>query len=103
MGTRGTFPGIKRSGLEGEHSPPSSAQVKNAWSYTSAPPYVFMARFLVKHRMSPWRYIWLTIGILPSPLLLQMSSDFMSILQGTVPEDIPSQNYHMNEGPMGII
>jgi len=30
-------------------SPPSSAEFKNAWSYTSTPQYVFMARCLVKH------------------------------------------------------
>jgi len=30
--------GIKRPGREGNHSPPSSADVKNAWSYTSTPP-----------------------------------------------------------------
>jgi len=27
---------------EADHSPPSSAEVKNAWSYTSTPQYVFM-------------------------------------------------------------
>jgi hypothetical protein len=29
---------VKRSGREADHSPPSSAEVKNAWSYTSTPP-----------------------------------------------------------------
>jgi hypothetical protein len=29
---------------------PSSAEIKNAWSYTSTPQYVFMAWCLVKHR-----------------------------------------------------
>jgi hypothetical protein len=29
---------VKRSGSEAEHSPPSSAEVKCAWSYTSTPP-----------------------------------------------------------------
>jgi hypothetical protein len=32
------------------HSPPSSAEVKNAWSYTATPQYAFMAWCLVKHR-----------------------------------------------------
>jgi hypothetical protein len=32
-------------GREAYHSPPPSTEVKNAWSYTSTPPYVF-----VKHR-----------------------------------------------------
>jgi hypothetical protein len=35
---------------DGDHSPPSSAEVKNAWSYTSTPPYVFTAWRLTKHR-----------------------------------------------------
>jgi hypothetical protein len=35
--------GTKRPGCEADHSPPSSAEVKNAWSYTSIPQYTFMA------------------------------------------------------------
>jgi hypothetical protein len=30
--------GVKRPGRENDHSPPSSAEVKNAWNYTSTPP-----------------------------------------------------------------
>jgi hypothetical protein len=37
---------VKRPGREADHSPPSSAEVKNAWSYTSTPQYAF----IVKHR-----------------------------------------------------
>jgi hypothetical protein len=41
---RGTLSlGIKRPGREADHSPPSSAEVKNAWSYTSTPEYAVMA------------------------------------------------------------
>jgi hypothetical protein len=29
--------GVKRPGREADHSPSSSAEVKNAWSYTSTP------------------------------------------------------------------
>jgi hypothetical protein len=32
------FPVVKRSGCGVDHSSPSSAEVKNEWSYTSAPP-----------------------------------------------------------------
>jgi hypothetical protein len=32
------LPVIKRPGHEADHSPPSSAEVKNAYSFTSAPP-----------------------------------------------------------------
>jgi hypothetical protein len=42
--------GVKWPGREVDHSPPSSAEVKNAWSYTSTPQYAFMAWCLVKHR-----------------------------------------------------
>jgi hypothetical protein len=31
-------PGVKRPGREADHSPPSSAEFKNAWSYNSTPP-----------------------------------------------------------------
>jgi len=37
MGTRVLSLGIKRPGREADHSPPSSAEDKNAWSYTSSP------------------------------------------------------------------
>jgi hypothetical protein len=39
-----------RPGCEADHSPPSSVEVKNAWSYTSTPQYVFMLWCLVMHR-----------------------------------------------------
>jgi hypothetical protein len=42
--------GVKRPrGREADHSPPSSAEVKNTWSYTSTLQYVFIAWCLVKH------------------------------------------------------
>jgi hypothetical protein len=34
-------PGVKRPGCEADHSPPSSVEVKNAWSYTSISPIRF--------------------------------------------------------------
>jgi hypothetical protein len=40
MGT--LSPWIKRLGSEADHSPPTSAEVKKMWIYTSTPPYVFM-------------------------------------------------------------
>jgi hypothetical protein len=51
MGTGGFFPGIKRPGREADYSPSSNAEFKNAWSYISTSPYVFMVRCLVKHRI----------------------------------------------------
>ena len=34
---------VKQLGIGADHLSPSSAKVKNEWSYTSAPPYAFMA------------------------------------------------------------
>jgi hypothetical protein len=42
--------GVKRSGREADHSSPSSAEVKDALSYTSTSQYVFVAWCLVKHK-----------------------------------------------------
>jgi hypothetical protein len=39
MGTGGVlYLGVKRPEREADHSPPSGAEVNNAWSYTSTPP-----------------------------------------------------------------
>jgi hypothetical protein len=43
MGTEGSFPGVKRPGREGDHSPPATAEVKKMWIYTFTTPYAFMA------------------------------------------------------------
>jgi hypothetical protein len=40
--------GVKRPGRESDYSPPSRADFKNAWSYTSTPQYAFMAWWSVK-------------------------------------------------------
>jgi hypothetical protein len=37
-GAGGSSPGVKWPGCVTDHSPPYSAEVKNAWSYTSNPP-----------------------------------------------------------------
>jgi hypothetical protein len=50
MGTGAVSLGIKRPGRKVDHSPPSSAEVKNAWSYTSTLQYVFMTWCLIKNR-----------------------------------------------------
>jgi len=40
--------GLKRPGRGADHWPPSSAEIKNAWIYTSAHQYAFMAWCSVK-------------------------------------------------------
>jgi hypothetical protein len=44
------FLGVKRPGREADSSPPSSVDVKNAWSYTYTHTCVFIAWCLVKCR-----------------------------------------------------
>jgi hypothetical protein len=41
--TGALYLGVKQPVSEADHTPHSSAEVKNAWSYTSIPPYAFMA------------------------------------------------------------
>jgi hypothetical protein len=43
MGTGSSFLGVKRLGREVDHSPPTNAEVKKVWIYTSTPPYAFIA------------------------------------------------------------
>jgi hypothetical protein len=41
------------TGSKADNSPPTSAEVKNAWGYTSTiPPYIFMVWCSVKHRVN---------------------------------------------------
>jgi hypothetical protein len=54
---------VKRSETEADHSPPSSAEVKNAWSYTSTLSFVFMAWRLIKHRDSLNSYLIFSMHI----------------------------------------
>jgi hypothetical protein len=42
--------GVNRPGREADHSPPTCAEVKKTWIYTSTLTYVFMAQCLVKYR-----------------------------------------------------
>jgi len=44
-------PGVEWLGCEADHSPTSNAEVKNAWSYTSAPQYVFTAWCYIKQEI----------------------------------------------------
>jgi hypothetical protein len=52
LGTGGSSLELKRPRREAGHSPPSNAEIKNAWSYNTTPQYAFMAWCLVnkKHR-----------------------------------------------------
>jgi hypothetical protein len=41
---------VNRPGREADTLPPSRTEIKNTWSYTFIPQYVFMAWHLVKSR-----------------------------------------------------
>jgi hypothetical protein len=43
-------PGVKRPGREADRSPPSTAEVKKKWSYTSITPYVPMTWCIISTR-----------------------------------------------------
>jgi hypothetical protein len=49
VGTRGLIPqGVEQMECEPDHSPPSSTKVRNWWSYTFTPPYIFLVWCLIK-------------------------------------------------------
>jgi len=50
IGYWGLFPLGKGLSHEADQSPLSIAEVKNVWSYTPTPPYIFNVWCLVKHR-----------------------------------------------------
>jgi hypothetical protein len=50
MSIRESVPAGKAVGRQAYHSLPYSAKVKNAWSYTSSSPHVFMAWCILQHR-----------------------------------------------------
>jgi hypothetical protein len=44
------FPELKWLGHKADYSLPSGDEIKNAWSYAAALPYIFMTWKLSKHR-----------------------------------------------------
>jgi len=67
--TESSSPGIKQPWHESEHSPPSSAGLKNRWIYTSIPTYVWTARFLIRHNEDLYLYP------LPSNIYCRLQTD----------------------------
>jgi hypothetical protein len=61
MGTGAVFLGVKRPGHEADHSPPSSAEVKNVWSLTSTLQYNFMVSCSIKSTGATLLYV-LSVG-----------------------------------------
>jgi hypothetical protein len=55
--------GVKRPEREADHSPPSSAEVKNAWSYYFHSSNTFMALCSVKVQGQLYIYLYLSLKI----------------------------------------
>jgi hypothetical protein len=55
--------GVKRLESEDDHSPPSSAEVKDAWSYTCTPQYAFMVWCSVKAQGQLYLYIYPSVHL----------------------------------------
>jgi hypothetical protein len=49
-GTWCSLSGVKRSGCKADSLPPSSSEVKNAWTYTTTSPYIFMVRYIIRNK-----------------------------------------------------
>jgi hypothetical protein len=56
--TRGYFLEVKWTGREADDSPLSSAEIKNAWSYTSIPQYAFIVWWSVKAQGQLYLYLY---------------------------------------------
>jgi hypothetical protein len=79
MGTRYSFPGGK--GREADHSPPSNAEAKNAWSYTSTHQYTFMAWFSFKAELYPPPLSYTSSGLIKHKIVLKRSRLLVYIIQ----------------------
>jgi hypothetical protein len=76
--------GLKGPGREAGHSPPTSAEVKKMWIYTSTPPYAFMAGLIPEEIIG--------FFILPNP-----SSRTMA-LESTQPLEMSTRNLPRGKG-----
>ena len=82
MGSGGYFPGVKLPKTEADNSPPSTAEVKNAWSCTSTSPYNFVARTRADFHLSYFLVLSASVSFLysSSASLPTIFSDAMNIL-----------------------
>ena len=82
MGSGGYFPGVKLPKTEADNSPPSTAEVKNAWSCTSTSPYNFVARTRADFYLSYFLVLSASVSFLysSSASLPTIFSDAMNIL-----------------------
>jgi len=75
---------IKRPVCEADHSPPSSAEVENAWSYTSTPPYVSVTWYLVYIlRLVTW-FLLITMTTLTFILVTEVNVSPTFLIRGCI-------------------
>jgi hypothetical protein len=72
--------GVTRLGCEADHSPPSSAEVKE-WSYTSTPQYAFMAWCSVKAQEQLYPYLYLLTDLSPMSTVLLEKLTFAQLVK----------------------
>jgi hypothetical protein len=68
-GMKALTPGIKGLECEADQSPSFTCEIKNAWGYTAASPYRFMALCIVKNR-NDFDFPILTLQNTMGPVLL---------------------------------
>jgi len=73
MGTRVAFLGVKRPGHEADHSPPTSAKVKNAGAIPPLSQYAFKVWRSVKSTGTTLPLPYLTLPYLTLTLLFRLS------------------------------
>jgi hypothetical protein len=62
VGTTGSSLELKRPGRETDHSPPSSADIQNAWNYASTPQYAFVAWRSVQAQRQIYLFIFVNFS-----------------------------------------
>jgi hypothetical protein len=75
------IPGVKRPGFEPDYSPPTSAEVKKMWIYTSTPPYVFMAWCLISYAQGQFYFTFTISSVIHNDAELTIHSEDMARYQ----------------------
>jgi hypothetical protein len=88
MGTRALSLAVKRPGREVDHSPPSSAEVMNAWSYTSTSPVHLQRGAKLKNHTDSFNFIYVSITVTKKRNFTRRSSVVSCYLASIISEAI---------------
>jgi hypothetical protein len=83
--------GVKWLGHKADHSPPSSAGVKNMWSYTSTPLYAFMVWCSVKAQEQLYLLPLIITEFVPE--LTNYGSKYINVDGSTSPQNLSLSAY----------